>query len=144
MNAVTHGGYHFCKRNIPMKVPGYQQSATPAITHSLLAVLMMILAACGANDDSRYTVGGTINGLNTSGLVLAMGLDMVKPEGGSASFSFGTALPKNASYKVVVEAQPAGQTCSVKAGTESGTIDTSNITSVVIDCVSQWIWQSGS
>jgi N-acetylneuraminic acid mutarotase len=117
---------------------------TSVFAPGLLAVVLVVLQACADEKVPRYDVGGTIHGLSTAGLVLALGLDILEPEGGATEFAFGTALPRGASYQVRIAAQPDGQTCSIRAGTESGTMGKDRITSVVVDCLSQWIWQAGS
>lgn len=59
-----------------------------------------------------------------------MGIRWAVAAGGS--FTFSTPLPSGSSYNVTVSTQPASQTCTVSAGT--GTVGTSNVTSVVVNC----------
>lgn len=80
-----------------------------------------------------YTLGGTITGLTVGGLALANGTDTVSPAAHATSFVFPTALATGASYSVTVKTQPSGLTCSVTNG--SGTVGTSDVTSVQVACV---------
>ena len=50
----------------------------------------------------------------------------------NGSFTFATALASGAAYNVTVQANPAGQTCTVASG--SGTIASANVTSVTVTC----------
>ena len=85
---------------------------------------------------STYTVSVTVTGLRHSynGLTLRNnGGDDLKVYGdGSASFK--TALSGGSGYAVTVSSQPTGpdQTCTVSNG--SGTVGSSNVTNVSIDC----------
>jgi hypothetical protein len=84
---------------------------------------------------STYTVGGSITGLTTTGLVLANGTDVTPSLGASASvFTMPTAVASGATYNIVVRTQPAGQLCTVTSG--SGTVATNVITSISISCSS--------
>ena len=109
---------------------------------ALLATLL--LTACGGGGggtggggggtgSSTYTVGGTVNGLSASGLVLTdNGGDSLRVSSGATTFTFATALTSGASYAVAVASQPSGETCTVASG--SGTVGTGNVTSVAITC----------
>ena len=81
---------------------------------------------------AAFTVGGSINGLTASGLVLANGGTTISPAAQSTGFTFPTALPSGSSYSVTVQTQPPGLTCAV--GNASGTIASSNVTSVDVTC----------
>lgn len=84
-----------------------------------------------------YTIGGNIAGL-------ASGQSVVLQDNGgdnltlstNGGFAFVTGLASNSTYNVTVLTQPAnGQVCSVTAG--SGTVATSNVTSVSVTCASK-------
>lgn len=97
----------------------------------------LALAACdGSNEAPRrapfVTIGGTATGLaglvtlqNNGGNGLAVAAD--------GPFTFTTLFAPGAAYAVAVQAQPAGQTCSIRngSGTASG-----NVTSIALECVS--------
>ena len=83
----------------------------------------------------QFTVGGTVTNLTGSGLTLSLNNGAsTLVVGSSGSFSFPTTIPSGTTYAVSVASQPTGpsQTCTVSAG--SGTVVSSNITSVAVDC----------
>jgi hypothetical protein len=89
-----------------------------------------VAVACKAND---YSVGGTSSGLITGRFATLL------DNGGSAlkvakngTFTFATKLASGTAYAVTISVQPAGETCSVTAGT--GTVVASNVTSVSLTC----------
>ena len=81
---------------------------------------------------AAYTVGGTITGLTTSGLVLQnnSGNDLTVSSGAS-TFTFSNAIASGATYAVTVLTQPTGLTCSVSSG--SGTAN-ANVKTPSITC----------
>jgi uncharacterized repeat protein (TIGR03803 family) len=85
--------------------------------------------------DVAYSLGGKVNGLNASGLVLANGSNTVTVAENATTFTFATAVPTGASYAVTVKTQPAGLACAVTLG--SGTMPASAITAVVVTCTDQ-------
>jgi 6-phosphogluconolactonase (cycloisomerase 2 family) len=115
-------------------------------TRALLSVVLVAswLAACGgggggggtpAPPSQSYTIGGTVSGLTASGLVLQNnGGDNLTVTANMASFTFATKVAGGGAYAVTVMTQPANETCTVTGG--SGTVGTSNVTSVSIACTS--------
>jgi len=105
--------------------------------------LLLLVAACGGgNTDAvgvsgtTYTVSATITGLRHSyngGTLRNNGGDDLKIFN-NGTYSFKTALASGSPYAVTVSLQPTGpdQTCTVSNG--SGTVGTSNVTNVAIDC----------
>src|SRR6185437_3598603 len=88
--------------------------------------------------NSAYTVGGTISGLTTSGLVLEdNGADDLSLSAGATAFTFAKPLVPTSTYQITVKVQPTGEVCSVTNG--SGTIATANIVSVVVTCAPSYI-----
>jgi len=82
----------------------------------------------GANS---YLVGGSVSGLNGTVILQNDGTDnLVLTANGT--FAFATGLDTTAKYAVTVLVQPAGQTCSVAAG--SGTIASAAVTNVNVTC----------
>jgi hypothetical protein len=79
-----------------------------------------------------YTIGATVNGLSSTGLVLQLngGNDLAISTNGAATFS--AALPSGAAYTVTVGTQPGGETCTVTNG--SGTVASANVTSPTVTC----------
>jgi hypothetical protein len=76
---------------------------------------------------TAYTLGGSISGLRSSGLVLSDGTDDLAVSANAARFSMPNALAEGSSYAVTIRAQPEGGSCRVSQGTgtmagEVGTI----------------------
>jgi hypothetical protein len=118
---------------------------------SQLAALLpvtMLLAACGGGSGGgsastatstvaaapTYTVGGSISGLTSEGLILVNGADTATPNAGDTSFTFPTAVPAGTSYAVTVQLQPDAVNCTVSGGT--GVVGSANVTDVAITCAS--------
>lgn len=85
--------------------------------------------------DHAYSLGGSISGLNGSGLVLANGTDTVAVSSGATSFRMPIPVAYTSSYEVAVRTQPAGLACAVGNGT--GTMPASAVTNVAITCTDQ-------
>ena len=81
------------------------------------------------------TVGGTVSGLagGANVVITDNGGDALTLTG-NAPFTFATPLTIGATYQVAVTTQPAGQVCTVTAG--SGTVGSNNVTSIAVQCVS--------
>jgi hypothetical protein len=103
-----------------------------------LLALALLLASCAK---PTYTVGGTVSGLNGSGLVLQNNGGDNLAISASGVFTFSTALKKNASYRVTVLSQPSGQTCTVANGTGTAS---ANVTNVAVTCVSNTFTVGGT
>jgi hypothetical protein len=103
-----------------------------------LVTLSGLMTAC-SNDNfdyaPRFTISGTVSGLDSAGLVLANGGKTIAVSEGSRTFSFQSVLTRGSSYDVIVQAQPAGQICSIANG--SGTGVTANVANVVVSCSAQ-------
>ena len=96
------------------------------------AAVTSITVTCSAN---TYTVGGTITGLNASGLVLLdNGGDATTISTNAHEFTMNTGLAYGSTYAITVQTQPGGLACSVSNGT--GTVGAADVTSVSIACVS--------
>lgn len=82
----------------------------------------------------RFTIGGSVEGLQGAGLVLRLngGNDLAIAGGGS--FVFETPIESGKSYEVTVAANPTTppQTCTVERG--SGTVGAANVRNVVVRC----------
>jgi hypothetical protein len=88
-----------------------------------------VAVACAA---ASHSLGGTISGLPSAGLVLANGGDTVAPAAGDTTFTFATPVAEGGGYAVSVRTQPTGATCSIGSGT--GTMGTSDLVSVQVTC----------
>ncbi len=89
-----------------------------------------VAVACTAN---KYTIGGTVSGLNasTSVTLLDNGANSLTVSANGA-FTFTTSIASGATYSVTVGTQPTGETCTVTNG--SGTVGSANVTNVAIAC----------
>ena len=82
-------------------------------------------------DAADYTVGGTVSGLSGTVVLQDNGGDNLSVSA-NGSFTFATSLASGAAYAVTVQANPAGQTCTVSGG--SGTLASANVTNVAVTC----------
>jgi 6-phosphogluconolactonase (cycloisomerase 2 family) len=118
-------------------------------TRAPLSVLLMVgwLTACGGGGGGggatvmppppqSYTIGGSVSGLTAaSGLVLQdNGGDDLTVMANATTFTFVTKVAAGGAYAVTVKTQPTNETCTVTGG--SGTVGSSNVTSVSIACTS--------
>jgi len=116
----------------------------------LLALLSTTLAACHGDEHSRdggsnrptYTIGGTVTGLQGTGLKLRNGTTDLSV-GTNGAFTFPGNLAAGAAYDVTIVTQPTApaQVCSITRG--SGTVGTSNVTNVAIACTTSTIQPPG-
>ena len=118
------------------------------IQHSLAVLVLTLLTACGGGGSSTnnpnlgnnnpsaqvasYTLGGLVNGLTGSGLILSNGSQTVNIDSGASNFAFATAIASGQDYSVSIQTQPLGQTCSISNST--GKILNTNITDVTVTC----------
>ena len=102
--------------------------------------LALLMVGCGGGASSpsppaTYTVGGTVTGLSSSGLVLSSDFGGDLAVSASGSFTFGTRLPVGSAFNVGVKNQPTSspaQYCQVVNGT--GTIAAANVTNLSVTC----------
>jgi 6-phosphogluconolactonase (cycloisomerase 2 family) len=83
-----------------------------------------------------YTIGGTVSGLKSPGLVLSNnGADSL-PVSTDGPFAFATSVPVGGEYVIAVKSQPANgaQNCVVMNGTARGTVTSANVTSARVLC----------
>ena len=105
----------------------------------VLAVASYGLVACGGGGgggDGRHSVGGTVSGLKSSGLVLINnGADLL-PVSTDGPFTFDKPVPVGGAYQIAVKTQPANgaQNCVVMNGTARGTVTSANVTSARVLC----------
>ncbi len=92
---------------------------------------------------TAFTVGGTINGLTGTGLVLQNngGADLLVPPG-ATTFSF--ASLSGAAYAVSVKTQPISPTQFCAASNATGTVTTANVTNLVITCATSTFTVGGT
>jgi hypothetical protein len=104
---------------------------TKTIDYGFLILSLSLLTACLP---FGKTIGGSITGLTSAGLVLQNNAaDDLAVTAGSDKFIFAKSIAKGANYAVTVLTQPQSQTCTVSNG--SGTVADVNISNVSINCV---------
>jgi uncharacterized repeat protein (TIGR03803 family) len=81
---------------------------------------------------STYSIIASVQGLNSGGLVLVVNTAQVAVSSGASSVALASMLNSGTAYSVTVQTQPTGETCSVTNG--SGTVSTSNVTNVGVNC----------
>lgn len=97
------------------------------------ACATLVLFGCGGDHGPTYSIGGTVSGLSTAGLVLADGSSTVTPAAGATSFTFTSPQGSGYAYNVSVQTQPSGGvTCAVTNGT--GTVASAAVTSIAVSC----------
>lgn len=85
-----------------------------------------------APEPSTYSVGGTVTGLTSGGLILQNNAVADLTVQADGPYSFPASLSTGASYQVTVRTNPPSQTCVV--GNASGNIANANVTNVAISC----------
>ncbi len=89
--------------------------------------------ACAAN---RFSIGGRVNGLAGSGLVVQLNRGNDLSIVSSGTFAFATALQSGTAYEVSVRRQPTNPAQVCTASNNRGTVAGGNVTNITIDCVS--------
>ncbi len=106
-------------------------------TNDTQHALFEVPVSLTVNPVTLHTVGGSVNGLAGSGLVLKLNGSTTLAVSQSGSFTFpGQGLATGTAYSVTVGTQPSNptQTCVVSGGT--GVIGSVDITGVLITCAS--------
>jgi hypothetical protein len=95
-----------------------------------------------ACSDEAYSLGGTVAGLTTTGLVLSDAGDTYRVPVNATNFTMPTAVAYGSGYTVSVATQPAGLTCTISGGT--GAMSASAVTNVGVTCASTSYTLGGS
>jgi len=119
------------------------------LLHGLLytaPVMLLTLVACGGGGGgpgstfvAAYTLGGTVSGLTSGGLVLRNnGGDDKAISSVDATYVFNTSVVAGNTYNVSVlthPSTPSHQKCTVSPANASGTMPASNVANVDVTCV---------
>ncbi len=101
-----------------------------------------VMVTCTTN---AFTVGGSVSGLNGTGLTLRdNGGDDITIPTGATSFTFPTSVNSGAAFAVTIRTQPASpsQTCTLVGGT--GSVGGANVTSVAVNCTTSTFLVGGT
>lgn len=87
-----------------------------------------------APSDEEYTIGGTVGGLEGSGLILQLNGAVDLEIEADGTFVFPDPLPDGSDYRVTVRSQPTDpeQTCAVRNG--SGALQGADVTNIEVAC----------
>ena len=109
---------------------------------AICAAAALSLTACGGGSSgnsssggvaTRYTIGGSVSGLTSSGLTLTdNGGDTLTVSSNSTTFTFSQTLQSGATYAVAVATSPTNEQCTVSSA--SGTVS-GNVSNVAVVCV---------
>lgn len=119
--------------------PAGETCSVSASTGTIASTNGSVVVTCSAQ---AYTLGGSITGLATSGLVLSDGSSSLTVSSGAKNFSFPTPIAFGSPYEVTVQTQPVGLTCTLTSNT--GTIPAGNVTSVAVGCKTNTYTVGGS
>lgn len=115
---------------------------TPRLPRLFLAgitPLVLLAAGCGggggdeAPPPPRFTLGGTVTGLTSDGLLLANGSDTVAVAANATTFTLPATLLAGSTFDVRVDTQTDDRTCTVTNG--SGTMGSANVSDISVSCV---------
>lgn len=105
--------------------------------------LLLSVSACGTEAEpgpvaatpTLYAVGGTVEGLQGSGLVLQENAGSHLAISSDGTFTFGKSLESGAAYTVTVLGQPRdpNQVCTVSQG--SGTVGGADVNDILVACI---------
>jgi ELWxxDGT repeat protein len=96
-----------------------------------------VVVSCLPPDTPAHSIGGTINGLMGTGLVLQNNEgDALAVDARAGKFTFQSPIAEGTPYSVTVRQQPyaPAQVCAVDPATAAGTMGGSDIASVVVNC----------
>jgi hypothetical protein len=92
--------------------------------------------------DEAYSLGGTVAGLTSPGLVLSDGSNTYNVPVDATDFTMPAAVAYGSSYTLSVQTQPTGLTCTISSGT--GTMPASAVTKLGVTCASTSYTLAGS
>jgi trimeric autotransporter adhesin len=84
---------------------------------------------------TEFSIGGTVIGLNGSGLQLQLNGEPVLEIAANGQFTFPTSLPNNTPYTVTIAQNPVGPTQICAPSNFVGVVNGANVTNVEVSCV---------
>jgi hypothetical protein len=112
------------------KTPGGVSSSSASTTSTSSASTSSASSSAAA---ATYTIGGSVTGLSSTGLVLVVNGANITVASGASSFSAAGTFTSGTAYSVTQGTKPATQTCTVASGT--GTVANANVTNIAVNCV---------
>lgn len=109
------------------------QTCQVANASATLAGSHIVNANVVCSDIPSYAIGGNLEGLSGTLVLRNNSVDNLTITT-NGSFEFGAKLQQGESYAVEIVSQPASQDCSISTGSESGTVQTTAISSIAISC----------
>ncbi|AKU95586.1 Glycine-rich RNA-binding protein GRP1A [Labilithrix luteola] len=98
-----------------------------------------VVVNCSTN---RFTVGGTVSGLDGTGLVLQNNKGDDATINANGTFSFATPIVSGAAFRVTVATQPSDQFCVVDDG--DGVMSAAPVSNVTVSCVKSSFSNTGT
>lgn len=111
---------------------GGGSSSSNAETPSSGASIPGSSASSPTTSPTTYRLGGTIQGLTSSGLSLSDGTDTLSIQPTQAQFSFPSLLSVGTVFSVTITSQPTGQTCTVSPA--SSGISSASPSALTVSC----------
>lgn len=99
---------------------------------TLAVACAMALVACGGKS-TMVSIGGSVTGLQTTGLVLAAGNLTVTIPANATSYVFPVQVVSDANYTIAVLNQPTDLTCSIANAT--GLTGASGVSNANVSCI---------
>ncbi|MFP5441489.1 MAG: beta strand repeat-containing protein, partial [Gammaproteobacteria bacterium] len=128
--------YHVTVATQPVNQTCVVSSGIGTVNNGNITSVAVNCTVNGGSGVTTYSVGGTVSGLVGSVKLRNNNADEITVSA-SGSFTFPVEVNHGGNYSVSVSAQPAGQTCTVTAGSgNNGNTSVAAITSVIVDCVS--------
>ncbi|WP_295998390.1 hypothetical protein [Rugamonas sp.] len=90
---------------------------------------------------NTWTLGGTVTGLKSNGLLLSNGSDVAAPTpsssapGAPVSFTFPVKVADGAKFGVYVLAQPASGNCTISTANNVGTMPAGDALGLTVNCI---------
>jgi galactose oxidase-like protein len=109
----------------------------------ILMLAPLLLAACGSNKPTTFTIGGTVVNLASSMMLQDNGGDTLTVSA-NGTFTFSTGVAPNGAYDVTVSTPPSNpaQTCTIANATGMAS---ANVTNIAVNCGhNEWAWVGGS
>ena len=139
--AVESGGAYAVTIKSQPSAPAQSCDVVAGVGQVTNGNIVTVAVNCSTN---RYTVGGSVSGLEGTGLVLQnhAGDDLTVNTDGT--FAFGATVPSGEAYAVTVKTHPThpAQTCTVSH--DAGAVVDANITTVSVQCMTSSYTIGGS